>query len=159
MTARATPTRDASDPLPSWSALVSVYQSVLHDVVAALDEETGMDSGVFSALAYLERAQPPHLLPMGGLQRSMHPRYSQSGFSRLVQRMESDALVERRPDPADRRATIVVSTRAGRNQFRAANAVYVATLRTAFGRHLRADDHARLTAILTNVSSRRATES
>jgi DNA-binding MarR family transcriptional regulator len=159
VTARATPTRDASDPLPSWSALVGVYQSVLHDVVAALDEETGMDSGVFSALAYLERAQPPHLLPMGELQRSMHPRYSQSGFSRLVQRMESDALVERRPDPADRRATIVVSTRAGRNQFRAANAVYVATLRTAFGRHLRADDHARLTAILTNVSSRRATES
>jgi DNA-binding MarR family transcriptional regulator len=159
VTARATRTRDALDPLPSWSALVGVYQSVLHDVVAALDEETGMDSGVFSALAYLERAQPPHLLPMGELQRSMHPRYSQSGFSRLVQRMESDALVERRPDPADRRATIVVSTRAGRNQFRAANAVYVATLRTAFGRHLRADDHARLTAILTNVSSRRATES
>ena len=159
MTARATRTRDASDPLLSWSALVSVYQSVLHDVVAALDEETGMDSGVFSALAYLERAKPPHRLPMGELQRSMHPRYSQSGFSRLVQRMESDALVERRPDPADRRATIVVSTRAGRNQFRAANAVYVATLRTAFGRHLRADDHARLTAILTNVSSRRATES
>jgi hypothetical protein len=33
-----------------------VYQSVLHDVVAALDDEAGMDSGVFSALAYLERA-------------------------------------------------------------------------------------------------------
>ena len=72
--------------------------------------------------------------------------------------MEADGLVERRPDPADRRATIVVSTRRS-PQFRAANAVYVATLRTAFGRHLRAGDHARLTAILTTVSSRRARES
>ncbi len=159
MTGRATPTRNVDDPLPSWSALVNVYQSVLHDVVAALDEQAGMESGVFSALAYLERAQPPHRLPMGELQRSMYPRYSQPGFSRLVQRMEADALVERRPDPTDRRATIVVSTRAGRKQFRAANAVYVATLRTAFGRHLRVDDHARLTAILTTVSGRRAGKS
>ena len=92
-----------------------------------------MDSGVFSALAYLERADPPHRLPMGELQRSMHPRYSQPGFSRLVQRMESDGLVERRPDPSDRRAMVVVSTRAGRQQFRSANAVYVEALHASFG--------------------------
>jgi DNA-binding MarR family transcriptional regulator len=152
---RATRTRDAGDPLPSWSALVEVYQSVLHDVVAALDEQAGTDSGVFSALAYLERARPPHRLPMGELQRAMHPRYSQPGFSRLVQRMEADGLGERRRDPADRRATIVVSTRAGRTHFREANAVYVAALRASFGRHLRADDHARLAAILSRVSTHR----
>jgi DNA-binding MarR family transcriptional regulator len=154
----ATHERDADDPLPSWSALVNVYQSVLHDVVAALDEQAGTDSGVFSALAYLERARPPHRLPMGELQRAMHPRYSQPGFSRLVQRMEADGLVERRRDPADRRATIVVSTRAGRAQFRAANAVYVAALRTSFGRHLSADDHARLAAMLSRVTAHRAGE-
>ena len=87
-----------------------------------------MDSGVFSALAYLERAQPPHRMPMSELQRAMHPRYSQPGFSRLVQRMEADGLVERRADPTDRRATIVVTTRTGRRQFTAANAVYVDAL-------------------------------
>jgi DNA-binding MarR family transcriptional regulator len=144
------------DPVPSWSALAVVYQSVLHDVVAALDEEAGLDSGVFSALAYLERAAPAHRLPMGELQRLMHPRYSQPGCSRLVQRMESDGLVERRPDHNDRRATIVVTTRAGRNQFRDANTVYVEALRNSFGRHLSADDHARLAAILTCVSEERA---
>jgi len=143
------------DALPSWTALVTVYQSVLHDVVAELDDEAGMDSGVFSALAYLARAHPIHRLPMGELQRAMHPRYSQSGFSRLVQRMESDGLVERRPDPADRRASIIFTTRAGRARFRDANAVYVAALRRAFGRYLRPAEHARLTEMLSRLVARR----
>jgi DNA-binding MarR family transcriptional regulator len=155
VTEPAPPGPATDDPLPSWSALVAVYQSVLHDVVAALDQQGGMDSGVFSALAYLERAQPAHRLPMAELQRAMHPRYSQPGFSRLVQRMEADSLVERRPDPGDRRASVVVTTRNGRKQFRAANAIYVAALGSSFGRHLRDDDHERLTALLSRVATRR----
>jgi DNA-binding MarR family transcriptional regulator len=155
VTRRAAPARDDAEPLESWSALVNVYQAVLHDVVAALDHETGIDSGVFSALAYLERAEPPHRLPMGELQRAMHPRYSQPGFSRLVQRMEADGLVERRADRTDRRATIIVTTRAGRKQFREANAVYVAALHTSFGRHLHPNEHARLATVLGRVSESR----
>ena len=145
---------EAADPLASWSALVTVYQSVLHDVVAELDR-IGMDSGVFSALAYLERATPAHRLPMAELQRAMHPRYSQPGFSRLVQRMEADDLVERRADPDDRRATIIVTTRTGRKQFRTANAIYVAALGTSFGSHLSADEHKRLATMLERVAARR----
>jgi DNA-binding MarR family transcriptional regulator len=145
----------ANDAPPSWSALVAVYQSVLHEVVAALEHDAATDSCVFSALAYLARAQPPYRLAMAELRRAMHPRYSQPGFSRLVQRMEADGLVERRPDPDDRRATIVRMTRTGRAKFREANAVYVEALRGAFGRHLRDDEHARLEAILTRVAQRR----
>jgi DNA-binding MarR family transcriptional regulator len=154
VTEAGAPSPDVDDPLPSWSALVTVYQSVLHDVVAALDQ-VGMDSGIFSALAYLERAQPAHRLPMAELQRAMHPRYSQPGFSRLVQRMEADGLVERRPDPDDRRASVVVTTRTGRKQFRDANTVYVAALGSSFGQHLRDDDHERLAALLSKVTARR----
>jgi DNA-binding MarR family transcriptional regulator len=146
---------DTDDQLASWSALVTVYQSVLHDVVAALERDAGLDSGVFSALAYLERAQPPHRLPMGELQQAMHPRYSQPGFSRLVQRMEADGLVERRSDPADRRATIIVTTRGGRKQFRTANVVYADALRVSFGRHLRDEEHAKLATVLTRVVDQR----
>ncbi len=142
------------DPRASWSALVAVYQSVLHDVVAALDEFAGIDSGVFSALAYLERA-PAHRIPMGELQLLMHPRYSQPGFSRLVQRMEADGLVERRPDPDDRRASIVALTRSGRTRFRKANTVYIDALQVSFGRHLDDDEHRRLAAMLADVTARR----
>jgi DNA-binding MarR family transcriptional regulator len=144
------------EPVPSWSALVAVYQSVLHDVVAALDRQGGMDSGVFSALAYLERADPPHRLPMSELQGLMYPRYSQPGFSRLVQRMQTDGLVERRRDPDDRRAVIVEATPTGTEQFNAANAVYTDALRTAFGHHLNDNDHAQLTAILERVAAARS---
>lgn len=140
--------------MASWSALAAVYQSVLHDVVAALDSHAGMDSGVFSALAYLERADPPHRMPMGELQRAMHPRYSQPGFSRLVQRMEADGLVERRADPDDRRATVVITTRVGRRQYAAANVVYDRAVRTSFGRHLDAADHRRLAGLLEQVTAR-----
>jgi DNA-binding MarR family transcriptional regulator len=147
---------NGNDPLPSWSTLVTVYQAVLHDVVAELDRHGRMDSGVFSALAYLARAEPAHRMPMAELQRAMHPRYSQPGFSRLVQRMEHDGLVERRTDANDRRATVIVTTRAGRAQFRAANAVYGDALQASFGRHLGPADHARVAAILGRVVDRRA---
>jgi DNA-binding MarR family transcriptional regulator len=153
---RARARRQTGDALTSWSALVAVYQSVLHDVVGALERDAGVDSGVFSVLALLERADPPHRMAMSELQRLVHPRYSQPGCSRLVQRMEADGLVTRSADPGDGRATVVTTTRAGRRRYDAANAVYGDALRTAFGRHLRADEHAAVTNLLEGVSSRRA---
>src|SRR5580765_5443260 len=124
------------DGLEAWSALVAVYQAVLHDVVRALEVDAGMDSGVFSALAYLARAEPRGRMRLSDLVELMHPRYSQPGLSRLVQRMEADGLVERRADPGDGRATILATTRAGRARFARANAVYTEALREHFGRHL-----------------------
>ena len=150
--------RTASDErLDAWSALVTVYQSVLHDVVRALEDDADLDSGVFSALAYLARADPPGRLRMSELHELMHPRYSQPGLSRLVQRMEADGLVERRSDPGDGRATILVMTRAGRTRFNRANAVYADALREHFGRHLSAADARTLERTLDTVTRARAT--
>ncbi|MDQ1467071.1 MAG: hypothetical protein QOH10_1486 [Actinomycetota bacterium] len=143
------------DPLAAWSTLVAVYQAVLHDVVQALGEQAGMDSGVFSALAYLERAAPPHRMRMSELQGLLHPRYSQPGFSRLVQRMEADGLVDRRADPNDRRAAVLSTTRLGRRSYARANAVYSAAVREHFGRHLTANDGATITRLLKQVAQRR----
>ena len=147
-----------TEPLETWSVLVGVYQAVLHDVVQALADQAGIDSGVFSALAYLERADPPHRMRMAELQEHLHPRYSQPGFSRLVQRMEADGLVERRTDPADRRAAILVSTRSGRRIYARANRVYSAAVHEHFGRHLASGDGAAVAAVLANVAHRRASE-
>jgi DNA-binding MarR family transcriptional regulator len=148
-------TNAGEERLAAWSTLVAVYQAVLHDVVLALGERAGMDSGVFSALAYLERADPPHRMPMSEVRRLLHPRYSQPGFSRLVQRMEADGLVERRPDPTDGRAAILVSTRTGRRGYQRANAVYTAAVHEHFGRHLSLAEGASLAAALSRVAARR----
>jgi DNA-binding MarR family transcriptional regulator len=148
---------DPADPrLHAWSVLVGVYQSVLHDVVRALENEGGLDSGVFSALAYLARAEPAGRMRMGDLHELMHPRYSQPGMSRLVQRMEADGLVERRADPDDGRAAVLVLTRAGRARFSRADKVYVAALREHFGRHLSTAQARAIEATLAPVIRGRA---
>jgi DNA-binding MarR family transcriptional regulator len=146
-----------ADPLAAWSTLVTVYQAVLHDVVRALGDQAGMDSGVFSALAYLERADTPHRMRMSELQGLLHPRYSQPGFSRLVQRMESDGLVERRADPSDGRAAILTTTRLGRRAYDRANAVYGAAVEEHFGRHLSRSESGNVTRALEQVLQRRRT--
>jgi len=146
-------TEDPDPALEAWTAIVAAYQSVLHDLVAVLEREAKIDSGVFSALAYLDRAVPPRRLPMSDLQRLMHPRYSQPGFSRLVSRMEQDGLVRRTPDPADGRALVLVATRAGRARYDRANAVYTATVKARLGRPLTAEQCRTLFVLLAPVGS------
>jgi DNA-binding MarR family transcriptional regulator len=155
VTPSRTPEDSDEDSLAVWSALVAVYQGVLHDIVSVLAEQAGMDSGVFSALAYLERADPPHRMGMSELQRHLHPRYSQPGLSRLVSRMEADGLVERRRDPVDGRAAILVSTQQGRRAYARANAVYTAAVNEHFGRHLTRNESTDLATALSRVSERR----
>ncbi len=145
---------DQNDDLAAWSALVRVYQTVLHEVVAALERDAGIDSGMFSVLAHLERAHERGRMPLNRLQRLMYPRFSQPGLSRLVQRMEAAGLVERRRDPTDGRATILVATRAGRARFRRANATYTAAVHDHFGAHLTAAERKRLTDDLDRVADR-----
>jgi DNA-binding MarR family transcriptional regulator len=92
---------------------------------------------------------------MSELQRLFHPRYSQPGLSRLAQRMESDGFVERRRDPIDGRATILVSTRAGRRAYARANSVYTAAVHEHFGRHLSRNEGTLLAASLLRIVERR----
>ena len=111
---------------------------------------------MFSALAYLARADDRGRLRMSELHELMHPRYSQPGLSRLVQRMEADGLVERRADPDDGRATVLVTTRAGRARFERANAVYERAVAEHFGRHLGVSDARDLARSLDGVLRARA---
>jgi len=152
---RAATDDHAPEPQPDeqlWSALVAVYQSVLRDLVAALENDAGIDSGVYSALAYLERAETPGRLPLRTLQELLHVRYSQPGLSRLVQRMEADGLVARVDARDDGRAYTVVLTRSGRARFRRARAVYRAALHEHLGRHVPPADARRLARTLDKLA-------
>jgi DNA-binding MarR family transcriptional regulator len=55
-----------------------------------------------------------------------------SSFSRLADRMEADGVVERCPDPANRRATLLEITEAGRKRLAEAELVHDPSLRTRF---------------------------
>lgn len=133
-----------------WSALVDVYQPVLRDVVRDLEQHADIDSGTYSVLAYLDRADGR--MPLGALHGLMRARYSQPGLSRLVQRMEADGLLERAVDPNDRRATVVSLTRAGRLRFRTAHTVYETSLDDHLGRLLEPAESRTLTGALERLA-------
>lgn len=140
--------------LRAWSALVSVYQHVIPQVVARLEDDAGIDSGVFSVLGHLERADPPGRLPMSELAARLRVRYSQPGLSRAVQRMEADGLVRRAPDPDDGRAAIVVMTARGRRFLRRAEQVYRAALDETFAAHVDRAAARNLLAVLEPLAQR-----
>jgi DNA-binding MarR family transcriptional regulator len=144
----------ADAPLAAWSAIAAVYQAVVPKVVADLEDGAGIDSGAFSVLAYLARADPPGRLPLRDLRARLRVRYSQPGLSRLVQRMEADGVVRRHADPVDGRAAVLELTAAGRRQFRRADAVYRAALVEHFGRHVDAATAGRLVTVLAPLADR-----
>jgi DNA-binding MarR family transcriptional regulator len=148
------PAGAAADALAAWSAIAAVYQSVVPAVVADLEDGAGIDSGVFSVLAYLDRAEPAGRLRLAELQARMRVRYSQPGLSRLVQRMEADGTVARRPDPDDGRATVLELTAAGRRRLRRAETVYRAALVEHFARHVDPATAAEVVRLLAPLAHR-----
>jgi DNA-binding MarR family transcriptional regulator len=143
----------STDAARLWSALVDVYQPVLRAVVTTLERDAGIDSGVYSALAYLDRAEGR--MRIGELHELMQVRYSQPGLSRLVQRMESDGLLARAIDPRDRRATVLTVTRTGRTRFRKAHAVYQDALEEHLGSFVRANEARALAEVLEHLAEAR----
>ena len=71
-------------------------------------------------------------LPMGELAR--RARLSKQTITSMVREMERDGLVERRPDPADRRITRIVLTREAR-RFRVVAEAVLGELDRALGEH------------------------
>lgn len=57
---------------------------------------------------------------------------SKSGFTALVDRMEAEGLVARRPDPDDRRATRIVLTPLGEERFAEASRHHRGVVRRIF---------------------------
>jgi DNA-binding MarR family transcriptional regulator len=72
----------------------------------------GLQPGWFDLLAALRRAGPPYALNPTELMRAT--LLSSGGMTKRLDRMAEAGLIERRPDPADRRGTLVRLTRKGR---------------------------------------------
>ncbi|MDX1658381.1 MAG: MarR family transcriptional regulator [Nitriliruptorales bacterium] len=76
---------------------------------------------------------------------------SKSGLTRLVDRMESEGLVERQACKTDRRGTWAVLTRRGRDRLRDAAPAHLDGVARHFARHLSEAEAATLAEVLERV--------
>lgn len=76
---------------------------------------------------------------------------SKSGLTSLVDRMEKDGLVERRPDPDDRRATRIVLTDKGEKRFADVSAHHRDTVHRVFTSKVTAEEAAVIVDVLERV--------
>ena len=71
----------------------------------------GLEAGWFDVLATLRRAGRPHRLSAGTLARGLV--MTTGGMTKRLDRLEAAGLVQREPDPDDRRGVLVSLTRKG----------------------------------------------
>jgi DNA-binding MarR family transcriptional regulator len=99
-------------PLGLYGRLFRIAQ-LADDALAKGLASYELQPGWFDLLAALRRAGAPHELNPTHLMRAT--LLSSSGMTKRLDRMEAAGLIERRPDPHDRRGTLVRLTRHGKS--------------------------------------------
>ncbi|HEX6674970.1 MAG TPA: MarR family transcriptional regulator [Actinomycetes bacterium] len=125
-------------PLATLGRLFRVAE-LAHPLLSAPLRELGLQPGWLDLLAALRRAGAPYELNPTELMRAT--MLSSGGMTKRLDRLADAGLVERRPDPGDRRGTLVRLTARGK-----------ATIDQAIGVHVR--NEARLLDALTTAERR-----
>lgn len=119
--------------LAAWRGFLRVHAALVRELDRELEHEHDLPLTQYEVLLYLDSA-PDHRLRMSELASSV--LLSQSGITRLVDRMEGEGLVERVPCPDDRRGLWAILTDAGRSRLAAARPSHLAGVRARFLDHL-----------------------
>ena len=92
--------------------LSEASERVLRDHLNPLFAEYGLQPGEFDVLATLRRSGEPFMLSPTRLYEAA--MISSGGMTNRIDRLERAGLIERRPDPDDRRGKLIALTTAGR---------------------------------------------
>jgi len=120
------------DLVSAWSALLRVHAAVVPKLARALDR-VGLPISWYDVLLVLNAA-PDRRLRMTEL--GARAVLSREQISRVVTELERAGLVERVPNPDDRRSAFATITSEGRKQLRAAAPVYLEAIEQHYSRHL-----------------------
>src|ERR1700757_4353288 len=99
-------------PMTLFGRLNEAAERVMREHVSPLFAEAGLQPGEFDVLATLRRAGEPFMLSPTRLYEAT--MISSGGMTDRLDRLERAGLVERRPDPKDRRGKLIALTDAGR---------------------------------------------
>ncbi|MFN0090768.1 MAG: MarR family winged helix-turn-helix transcriptional regulator [Acidimicrobiales bacterium] len=132
----------------AWRAVLLTQSRVLRAIERDLDAAGAMSLGWYDVLLELNAA-PERQLRMQDL--AARAVLSRTRVSRIVNELEAAGFVERRSDPADRRAWLATLTADGRAALMRTAPLYLDGIERHFNRHLGAGDRRRLAAILQPV--------
>ncbi len=119
--------------LDAWRSLLEVHAVVLAVLEDEMRREHGLSLAEYEVLLCLAQA-PGRRMRMQELARDL--LITQSGVTRLVERMERAGLVARRPAEDDGRGTLATITEAGLRKFRRAAPTHLRGIREHFLRPL-----------------------
>ncbi len=99
-------------PMAVLGRLCEAAERVMRDHLNPLFADTGLQPGEFDVLATLRRSGDPYMLSPTRLYEAA--MISSGGMTNRLDRLERAGLIERRPDPNDRRGKLIALTAAGR---------------------------------------------
>lgn len=123
-------------PMAVFGRLSDAVERVMNDHMNPLFAEAGLQSGEFDVLATLRRSGEPYMLSPTQLYEAA--MISSGGMTNRLDRLERAGLVERLPDPNDRRGKLIALTDAGKQ-----------VIDETIGRHVANEE--RLLSVLTPV--------
>jgi DNA-binding MarR family transcriptional regulator len=140
---------DSSDRwMSAWLSLIRTHARLWDLLEAQMRTDYGLTMARYDVLAQLVNAGGR--LGLSDLASSI--MLSQSGLSKLLDRMEGSGLVRRDPDPRDARSAFATITPLGRSLVRRARQGHHDFLQRAFGDALDDRDLADLTRVMSLIS-------
>lgn len=122
--------KESRDLITSMGLLFESATYLQRSISGEVELRTGLPGPWFETLLRLRRSQP-------GCARmsevASQVSFPPSSFTRLIDRMEEAGLVERGPDPTNRRATLLRLTALGEKRADEAIAIHRPTARARFG--------------------------
>ncbi len=134
--------------LDAWQRLLRANCVLMRTLDHELQAEHGMTISDYDVLVSLRHADD-HSLRMSDLSR--RTLLTRSGMTRLVQGLERDGLVERRPCETDARVSFAVLTPVGIERIEAARRTHHAGIRRMFADHFSDADAALLVELLGRI--------
>jgi YD repeat-containing protein len=113
----------------AWQGFLTLHATLTEEIDKSLRETNGLTLQHFEVLLHLDRA-PGHRMRMGDLAHLV--RLSQSGASRLVDRVERAGHVVRQECDADGRVLYAQLSETGKAQLREARPTYLASVQDRF---------------------------
>ena len=140
-----------SDQVAVWAQFLRTHAGLVRRLEAELVARQGMTLAEYDVLVQLSEA-PGHALRMTELADRV--LLSRSGITRLVDRLQRDRLVERRPCAGDARGVECVLTPTGRARLRDAASTHLVGVAEAFVEPLGDEGLAELAVLLARVARR-----